>query len=130
MRSSLAGNLAKRASRMRMFVDPKAVFLYPKTVDFRRQFNGLALIVEQELDVPLMSGALFVFTNRTRKRLRILYWDNTGLAMWSKRLEQEVFKWPSSTQTSISLTEQQLNSLLGGFDIHGHQPLFYASAGL
>jgi len=115
---------------MRMFVDPKAVYLYPKTVDFRRQFNGLALIVEQELDVPLMSGALFVFTNRTRKRLRILYWDSTGLAMWSKRFEKEAFKWPNSKQTAISLTEQQLNSLLGGFDIHGHQPLFYASAGL
>lgn len=115
---------------MRMFVDPSAVYLYPKTVDFRMQFNGLALIVEQEIDASLMSGALFVFTNRTRKRLRILYWDKTGLAMWSKRLEKEVFKWPNSTQTSISLTEQQLHSLLGGFDIHGHQPLFYASAGL
>jgi len=115
---------------MRMFVDPRAVYLYSKTVDFRLQFNGLALIVEQEFDASLMSGALFVFTNRTRKRLRILYWDSTGLAMWSKRLEKEVFKWPNSTQTAISLTEQQLNSLLGGFDIHGHQPLFYASAGL
>lgn len=115
---------------MRMFVEPSAVYLYPKTVDFRRQFNGLALIVEQELDVPLLSGALFVFTNRTRKRLRILYWDSTGLAMWTKRLEKEVFKWPNSAQTSISLTEQQLNSLLGGFDIHGHQPLFYTSGGL
>jgi transposase len=63
---------------MRMFVDTTAVYLYPKTVDFRMQFNGLALIVEQQLNEPLMSGALFVFTNRTRKRLRILYWDNTG----------------------------------------------------
>lgn len=130
MRPNMVGEVAQGFSRMRMFVDPKAVYLYPQTVDFRRQFNGLALIVEQELDVPLMSGALFVFTNRTRKRLRILYWDSTGLAMWSKRLEKEAFKWPNSKQKSISLTEQQLNSLLGGFDIHGHQPLFYASAGL
>lgn len=115
---------------MRMFVEPSDIYLYPKAVDFRKQFNGLALIVEQEFAVSLMSGALFLFTNKSRRRLRILYWDNTGLAMWTKRLEKESFKWPSSTQTTISLSEQQLNSLLGGFSIEGHQPLFYASAGL
>lgn len=115
---------------MRMFVDPSAVYLYPTAVDFRKQFNGLALIVEQELDVALLSGALFIFTNRNRTRLKILYWDNTGLAMWNKRLEKDVFKWPNSKQSAISLTEQQLHSLLGGFAIDGHQPLFYASAGL
>ena len=115
---------------MRMFVEPSAIYLYPKAVDFRKQFNGLALIVEQEFEASLMSGALFMFTNRSRKRLRILYWDSTGLAMWSKRLEENVFKWPNSQQSTISLNEQQLHSLLGGFSIEGHQPLFYTSAGL
>lgn len=115
---------------MRMFVEPQGIYLYPKAVDFRKQFNGLALIVEQHFDVSLMSGALFVFSNKSRKRLRILYWDNTGLAMWSKRLEKESFKWPHYSQSTISLTEYQLQSLLGGFGIEGHQPVFYASAGL
>ncbi len=58
---------------MRIFVDTTVVYLHFKAVDFRMQFNGLALIVEQQLNEPLMSGALFVFTNRNRKRLRILY---------------------------------------------------------
>lgn len=115
---------------MRMFVEPPAIYLYPSTVDFRKSFNGLALIVEQQFTVPLMSGALFVFTNRTRRRLKVLYWDNTGLALWNKRLEKDMFKWPKSNQTSIRLSEQQLYSLLGGFAIDGHQPLFYASAGI
>ena len=106
---------------MRMFIKP---------VDFRKSFNGLALIVEQQLDVPLMSGALFIFTNRNRKRMKILYWDSTGLALWSKRLEQHMFKWPVSTDTAMHLNEQQLSSLLGGFSLDGHEPLFYASAGL
>jgi transposase len=115
---------------MRMFIDPLAIYLYPAPVDFRKSFNGLALIVEQHLDVSLMSGALFVFSNRTRKKLKVLYWDSTGLALWNKRLEKEVFKWPKSNKSSITLNEQQLHSLLGGFAIDGHQPLFYASAGL
>jgi transposase len=79
---------------MRMFVEPLAVYLYVTPIDFRMSFNGLALIVEQQLDVALMSGALFVFTNRTRKKIKVLYWDNTGLALWHKRLEKDMFKWP------------------------------------
>ena len=71
-----------------------------------------------------------MFTNKSRKRVRILHWDSTGLAMWSKRLEKNVFKWANSQRLSISLSEQQLHSLFGGFSIEGHQPLFYASAGL
>jgi transposase len=52
------------------------------------------------------------------------------LALWAKRLEQDVFKWPKANITHITLTEQQLHGVLGGFSIEGHQPLFYASAGL
>ena len=73
MRPVVGSQTAKRTGCMRMFVDPTAVYLFPKTVDFRRQFNGLALIVEQQLDATLMSGALLIFTKRTRKRLKILY---------------------------------------------------------
>lgn len=115
---------------MRMFVEPVAIYLHLAPVDFRKSFNGLALIVEQEYHEALMSGALFLFTNKTRKRLRILYWDHTGLALWSKRLEKDIFRWPKANGTHITLTEAQLHGLLGGFSIEGHKPLFYSSAGL
>ena len=73
MRSDLAGNFIKRTRPVRMFVEPSAVYLYPKTVDFRRQFNGLALIVEQELDIVRIKKAfgllpaifLFAFESET-----------------------------------------------------------------
>ena len=88
--------------------------------------NGLAGIVEAELELPVMSGALFVFCNKGRDKLKILYWDKTGFALWYKRLEKDKFKWPTKLATStMSLSEHQLNWLLSGFDIEGHQVLNY-----
>jgi transposase len=88
------------------------------------------MIVEQQLDASVLSGALFVFTNKGRNKIKVLYWDSTGFALWYKRLEKDMFKWPKSTAVSVMLNEQQLQSLLGGFAIEGHKPLFYTSVGL
>jgi hypothetical protein len=73
---------------------------------------------------PLMSGALFICTDCTCKGLRIVYWDNTGLAMWNKRFEKDPFRGSRRAQPSKSLSVQQRNSLLGGFDIYGHKLSF------
>ena len=78
-----------------------------------------------------MSGSLFVFCNKAKDKLKILYWDKTGFALWYKRLEKERFEWPTKFDTDldseIELTEQQLNWLLEGYSVIGHQVLDFQS---
>jgi transposase len=113
---------------MKMFVEVPEVFLHRDVVDFRKSINGLASIVENELEHDAYTGALFVFCNKAKDKLKILYWDKTGFALWYKRLEKQKLKWPSkvSSQT-FELTEQQLAWLLSGYDVVGHDPLHYKS---
>lgn len=116
---------------MKMFVEPNEVYLYLDKVDFRKSINGLIVVVEQQLELSPFCNALFVFSNKKRDKLKILYWDKTGFALWYKRLEKHKFKWPSDNNMQhMRLSEQQLNWLLSGFDVVGHQPLHYKTSGL
>ncbi len=116
---------------MKMFIEPSDIHLHRLPVDFRKSINGLALIVEYEMALPVMSGALFLFCNRAKDKIKILYWDKTGFALWYKRLEKHKFKWPnSSNDQAMELTQQQLAYLLDGFDIVGHQALHYDNVAL
>ncbi len=70
-----------------------------------------------------LSGALFAFCNKKRDKLKLLYWDQSGFALWYKRLEQEKFKWPRRlSKTVIELNEVQLHWLLAGYDITQMKP--------
>ncbi|MCK5881989.1 MAG: IS66 family insertion sequence element accessory protein TnpB [Sinobacterium sp.] len=103
---------------MRMFVDVGAVYLHREVVDFRKSINGLSLIVDQAMELSVYDSSLFVFCNKRRDKLKILYWDSSGFCLWYKRLEKEKFKWPRKDSRSvISLSEEQLHWLLRGFDI-------------
>ena len=75
--------------------------------------------------LDLYSQALFVFCNKGHDKLKILYWDKTGFALWYKRLEKQKFKWPKQGDNTITLSVVQLDWLLKGFDIIGHQTLHY-----
>ena len=109
---------------MKMFIEPSDIYMHIEAVDFRKSINGLVVVVEQQLELSPLSDALFVFSNKKRDKLKILYWDKTGFALWYKRLEKQRFKWPKDDQLSrLVLSEQQLNWLLGGYDIIGHSPL-------
>ncbi len=108
---------------MQMFVDVGAVYLHREPVDFRKSINGLSVIVESEMALSPLSGALFVFCNKKRDKLKLLYWDKSGFALWYKRLEQDKFRWPRRMrETVIVLTEGQLHWLLQGYDITKMQP--------
>lgn len=128
-----AGRLPGRADQslvaMQMFSDVPAVYLHREPVDFRKAINGLSGIVETAMGHSPLSGALYVFCNRRRDKLKILYWDRTGFALWHKRLEEQRFAWPRRWDDAvIELSEQQLHWLLGGYDItrmQPHHPLYY-----
>ena len=108
---------------MRMFVEVSAVYLHREPVDFRKSVNGLAVIVEGAMSLSPFSGALFMFCNRGRDKLKCLYWDASGFALWYKRLEESKFHWPRHEQQAvIELSEQQLQWLLAGYDITRMQP--------
>lgn len=78
---------------MKMFLDVPQVYLHKQPVDFRKSINGLSLLVEQEMQLSPFSGALFVFCNQQRTRLKVLYWDSTGFCLWYKRLEKDKFRY-------------------------------------
>jgi transposase len=111
--------------------DQPDVYLCRDVVDFRKGINGLAVLVQDELGGDPFSERLFVFCNRRRDRIKILYWEQSGFCMWQKRLERARFHWPrSSDEAVITLSAQQLNWLLDGYDVMRMQPharLYYSS---
>lgn len=107
------------------------VYLHRQPVDFRKSINGLAMIVEQHSAGVVCSGQVFAFCNKGRDKLKVLYWDKTGFALWYKRLEKDKFKWPSQEQdTVVHVTAEQWQGLLSGLSVIAHKPLQYAGAGL
>jgi transposase len=108
------------------------IYLCINPVDFRKGINGLSSLVESELSLDLFSEALFVFTNRRRDKVKILYWERSGFCLWIKRLEKERFKWPTFLGDEVAmLNGTQLNWLLDGIDLRymqPHQTLSYKSA--
>jgi transposase len=116
---------------MKLLADVGEVYLHRDAVDFRKSINGLVLIVEQEMALSPFADALFVFCNKSRDKLKVIYWDRTGFCLWYKRLEKEKFKWPHQHQDAVmQLTDAQWHGLLSGYTIVGHQALHYAHCAL
>ena len=93
------------------------IFLYREPIDFRKQSNGLAAIVERELEHNVFDGGLYVFTNRQHNKIKCLFWEDTGFVLYYKALAEEKFRWPRLGETVIKLSGQQINWLLDGYDI-------------
>ena len=107
---------------MLSFAGSLKVFVAIEPCDMRKGFNGLPALVTERLQENPQAGALFVFTNRRRNRLKILFWDRTGLWVCTKRLEQGTFSWPAPVDggsTKRSLTPEALTLLTDGVDLRG-----------
>lgn len=99
------------------------IYLHRDPVDFRKAINGLAVIVSQQMELDVYSQALFVFCNKNRSQLKVLYWDSTGFVLWQKRLEKDKFKWPRKNPfTTVSISYEQWDWLLRGFDFAKFKP--------
>lgn len=104
------------------------VYLAVGSTDMRKAINGLSIMVEQAMDLDPFSGDLFVFCNRKRTIIKILYWDQNGFCLWHKRLEEHRFKWPETSDDIVMIGTEQLGWLLAGLDYtSAHQRLRYTA---
>ena len=96
------------------------IFLCTEPTDLRRGLDGLAALVEERLEEDPLSRHLFIFLNRRCNRLKLLYWDEDGYAIWMKRLERGTFELPRtkpSDAVSMKITASKLSLILGGIDL-------------
>ena len=103
---------------MLSFPSALRIYLAVEPVDMRKQFNGLWAVASERLREDPLQGALFVFANRNRNRLKMLYWDGTGPWVFAKRLEKGRFSWPVGGHAGkLSLAPEALTMLLAGIDL-------------
>jgi transposase len=97
------------------------IYLAAGATDMRQGFEGLYGLVRDQLQLEPLSGHLFVFSNAQRNRLKLLFWDGSGLWVCAKRLEKGRFRWPEpgGGQVKVVLSHEELAMLLGGIDLAG-----------
>ncbi len=94
------------------------IYLRPGRTDFRKSINGLAAVVHETMKMDPYSGSYFIFFNRTKSMLKILYWDATEFCLWQKHLEADTFRWPKS-ESEIKLLTMQIELL--NFKLYGRR---------
>jgi transposase len=110
---------------MLSFTGALKVYAAMEPQDMRKSFNGLSAVVQEHLKADPYQGALYLFTNKRRNRLKILFWDGTGLWVAAKRLEEGRFSWPQPSQSGqkrLSLTPEALTLITDGIDLKRGRP--------
>ena len=98
------------------------VYLARGSTDLRKSIDGLAVLVKEEFDLDPFSSNLFVFCNKQRDKLKILYWDQNGFWLYYRRLERGKFHWPSGHSSGpLKITRRQLRWLLDGLSLEQKQ---------
>jgi len=97
------------------------VYLYRRPTDMRKSFNGLVALTESAMQQDPLSGSLFVFVNRRRDRVKILYWGETGFCIWYQQLQQGTYQLPDPEsldgEETLEVTRAQLSLILDGIDL-------------
>lgn len=96
------------------------VYLCLTPCDMRKSFDSLQALVREHLELDAFAGHLFVFTSRRKDRVKILYWDRDGFAVWTKRLEEGTYAVPfgeGGTERRREITAEELGALLSGIDL-------------
>jgi transposase len=116
---------------MMLFPGSLRVFIALEPCDMRSGINTLHALVADRLREDTLSGVLFMFINKRRRLLKVLYWDGTGIWLMTKHLEQGMLYWPQAaedSQTKLELAQEALHMLTGGIDMHGAKPRCYTRA--
>jgi len=100
------------------------IYLATGATDMRKGFEGLYGLARDRLSCEPLSGHIFLFSNAKRNRLKMLFWDGSGLWVCSKRLEKGCFRWPEAAggETRVTLSHEQLALLVGGIDLAAARP--------
>lgn len=100
------------------------IYLATGATDMRKGFEGLYGLARDRLSCEPLSGHIFLFSNAKRNRIKMLFWDGSGLWVCSKRLEKGRFRWPeaASGETRVTLSHEELALLVGGIDLAAARP--------
>lgn len=104
---------------MLSFTSATKVYLVSGATDMRKQFDSLAGLVRGELGEDPLSGHVFVFSNRRRNLIRLIFFDDSGFWCCTKRLERGTYSWPESSEKSFEMSRDELAVLLAGIDLRG-----------
>ena len=110
--------------------DTAEVFLIPGITDMRKGIDRLSILVSEKTKANVFSGAYFLFCNRHRDTIKILYWDRNGFCLWQKRLDKEKFWWPKNEDDVKRMEAQEIRWIIDGLDptkITGHKKLTYST---
>ena len=114
-------------SRYSMLVPEGDVYIMPGYVDMRKAVNGLTMLAAS-YGMDVYDGSYFVFCGKSRRSVKIVYWEVNGFCLWQKKLAKENFKWPQDASEVKKFSSRELRWLLDGLDpikTHGHRKLRY-----
>lgn len=97
------------------------VYLACGSTDLRKSIDGLAVLVQEAFRLDPFSPCLFVFCNRDRNKLKILYWEHNGFWLFYRRLERGTFQWPTGSTDPVIVSNRELRWLLDGLSLSQRQ---------